>query len=212
MAEVGIYGPGILLVDDEEHIRELLVEELRDVGFVNIFCASNGLECMSIIQEKGEEIVLVVLDIRMSDMTGLEVVRNLTNLYEAIIGIVFYTAYEEYHSEARKLGNERILNLDYVRKSGNVQPLIDSITQNTRLVLEKREKLKKGSYQDLIGRLDGISSKTKDILSRIEKIEKHKPSFLEDIGKGVIITIILAIFVIASLFFGLGDFLKKLIG
>ncbi|WP_196000552.1 response regulator transcription factor [Clostridium sp. 1001271B_151109_B4] len=63
----------ILVVDDEKEIRELLNINLINEGF-NVFKASSGKEALEIINK--EEICLMVLDVMMPDMDGLEVCRR----------------------------------------------------------------------------------------------------------------------------------------
>lgn len=65
----------ILIVDDEPHIRLLLVqtlEELEDEG-VEIFTASNGAEALEAIQQ--EKPNLVFLDVMMPKMNGFDVCK-----------------------------------------------------------------------------------------------------------------------------------------
>ena len=60
----------ILIVDDEKNIRTLFRDELEEAGYL-VETAASGGEAL----EKAEEFRphLLVLDVRMEDMTGLEV-------------------------------------------------------------------------------------------------------------------------------------------
>lgn len=64
----------ILVVDDEKEIRDLLEINLKSEGYI-VFKASCGKEALEILNR--EEIDLVVLDIMMPDMDGLEVCKKL---------------------------------------------------------------------------------------------------------------------------------------
>jgi CheY-like chemotaxis protein len=69
----------ILIVDDEVHIRMLLVqalEELEDVHGVTILTASNGIEGLETIRRERPD--LVFLDIMMPRMNGYEVCEAVT--------------------------------------------------------------------------------------------------------------------------------------
>ena len=59
----------ILVVDDEDHIRDYLTEELTDEGY-EVLMATSAPEALKMIEK--EELDLVVLDIRMPGMTGVE--------------------------------------------------------------------------------------------------------------------------------------------
>lgn len=62
----------ILLVDDEEAMRELGKELLEEVGY-RVITAENGTEALSVFAEKKDEIALVVLDLVMPDIDGGQV-------------------------------------------------------------------------------------------------------------------------------------------
>ena len=68
----------ILVVDDEKEIRELLNINLINEGF-NVFKAGCGKEALEIIDN--EEINLMVLDVMMPDIYGLEVCRRVREKY-----------------------------------------------------------------------------------------------------------------------------------
>lgn len=65
----------ILLVEDDEDIRELFAETLREAGY-EVDEAQNGLEALEQI-EAGNEPYLLLLDLMMPVMTGPELLRAL---------------------------------------------------------------------------------------------------------------------------------------
>ena len=92
----------ILLVDDEPHILELLSVALEDEKY-RILRAKNGKEALA--QFKKEKPYLVLLDIRMPDVDGLEVLRQIkeSNQTSSVIMMSAYGAMETV-LEAIKLG------------------------------------------------------------------------------------------------------------
>lgn len=68
----------ILVVDDEKELRDLLEINLKNEGY-NVFKASSGEEALEILDR--EEINLIVLDIMMPDMDGLEVCKRVREKY-----------------------------------------------------------------------------------------------------------------------------------
>ncbi|MET3289181.1 UNVERIFIED_CONTAM: DNA-binding response OmpR family regulator [Brevibacillus sp. OAP136] len=64
----------ILIVDDEEHIRELMRIFLRNEGF-EVAEATNGAEALSIVEKSA--IDLVILDIMMPHMDGWELCKKI---------------------------------------------------------------------------------------------------------------------------------------
>ncbi len=84
----------ILIVDDEALARERLHEFVNELySDITITEASNGLQALKIINDDAPEIVL--LDIRMPGMDGLEVARHTLQM-ESPPSIVFTTAYQEH--------------------------------------------------------------------------------------------------------------------
>jgi two-component system, LytTR family, response regulator AlgR len=88
----------VLIVDDELPARDRLQALVNELpGYDVVDMCSNGADALSKIAEKNPSIVL--LDIRMPGMTGIEVARHLGAL-ENPPAIVFTTAYDEYALEA----------------------------------------------------------------------------------------------------------------
>jgi two-component system response regulator AlgR len=85
----------ILIVDDEllarERLHDLTVELYPDVI---TFEASNGMEALEKINEFHPDIVL--LDIRMPGMDGLEVANHVLHLEEKKPAVIFTTAYQDH--------------------------------------------------------------------------------------------------------------------
>lgn len=78
----------ILIVDDNEGVRVALSEALSDK--YEVFCAKEGKESLDIIT--GREVDLIILDIRLPGMNGLEILREIRRATAGILVIVI-TAY-----------------------------------------------------------------------------------------------------------------------
>ena len=88
----------VLLVDDEKLARDRLERMLADFPDVEVVGqASNGLQAVELAANLAPE--LVILDIRMPGMDGLEAARHLAEL-DAPPAIVFCTAYQEHAIQA----------------------------------------------------------------------------------------------------------------
>ncbi len=81
----------ILVVDDEESIREMLGEVLRSAGY-NVLTAENGLEAVTTYQKHKQTIALVVSDIGMPHMDGEELFWRLKTLDEKV-KVIIMTGY-----------------------------------------------------------------------------------------------------------------------
>ena len=80
----------ILIVDDEPDIVNL-TERFLEKGNYNTITCSNGKEAMRILEEKYEEIALILLDIMMPGMSGFSVLKDIKgdDRYKDIIVILF---------------------------------------------------------------------------------------------------------------------------
>lgn len=69
----------ILVVDDEKNIRTLFRDELEEAGY-EVDTAGSGQEALDKVSAQRPD--LIVLDIRMEDMTGLEVLEQVRRDHE----------------------------------------------------------------------------------------------------------------------------------
>ena len=67
----------VLLVDDEPDILEFLSYNLKKEGY-NVFTANNGKEAVSIAKKETPQ--LIILDVMMPDMDGIETCREIREI------------------------------------------------------------------------------------------------------------------------------------
>jgi len=88
----------ILIVDDEKLARDRLQRHLQELAAATeIFQAGNGLDALTQCEEQKPDIIL--LDIRMPGMDGIETANKLSEL-KTPPAIIFVTAYDEYALDA----------------------------------------------------------------------------------------------------------------
>ncbi len=71
----------LLIVDDERNIRTLFRDELEEEGY-EVETAGSGAEALDKVKAQTPD--LIVLDIRMEDMTGLEVLEQIRREHESL--------------------------------------------------------------------------------------------------------------------------------
>jgi two-component system response regulator AlgR len=102
----------LFIADDEvparERIKELLADIAEEVPTSVVGEARHGLEALELVPQSGAQVVL--LDIEMPGMAGIEVARHLSAL-EPRPGVVFVTAHERHAVEAFEVNA-----LDYLLK------------------------------------------------------------------------------------------------
>jgi two-component system response regulator CpxR len=67
--------PTVLVVDDDDAIREIMAEVLRDEGF-DVVCAGNGAQALNELR-KEPHLDLMLLDLMMPVMSGWELLEEL---------------------------------------------------------------------------------------------------------------------------------------
>ncbi|MBU1221287.1 response regulator [Myxococcota bacterium] len=69
----------ILFVDDENSVRRAGEKMLKRLGF-NVFSASNGLEAIEVFKNHSNEISVIILDVAMPEMDGIETMIEIKKL------------------------------------------------------------------------------------------------------------------------------------
>lgn len=104
----------ILLVDDEESIQIVYREEFEDEGY-QVISALNGITALEKFKE--EEPDLVILDIQMPGMNGVEVLRQMKMLKPSV-PVILSSAYQEFKRDLGTWASD-----EYIVKSGNLDEL-----------------------------------------------------------------------------------------
>lgn len=94
--------PKILIVDDQYGIRILLSEVFRNEGYLT-YEAANGKEALALCEQERPD--LVILDMKIPGMDGLEILKHL-KAKDSSIRVIMMTAYGELDTikEAMELG------------------------------------------------------------------------------------------------------------
>jgi two-component system response regulator (stage 0 sporulation protein F) len=82
-----VSGPTLLVVDDDATVRFSLSFLLDQDGY-NVITASGGHEAIELYRERWGEIAIVLLDIQMPELNGLEVLAHLREINSAVRAIV----------------------------------------------------------------------------------------------------------------------------
>lgn len=119
-------GKSILLVDDDLRNLFALTSALESRG-LQVKAAKNGLEALEIMEEKGREVDLVLMDIMMPKMDGYEAIRRIrANPDSAVkkVPIIALTAkaMREDHEKCIEVGAS-----DYLTKPVNLENLFTSM-------------------------------------------------------------------------------------
>ena len=141
----------ILYVEDEDIIRENITDMLKDVCS-KVFTANNGEEGFNLFLEKQEHIHLVISDIQMPILSGMDMARKIREItYE--VPIIFTTAF----SDSKYLFDSINIGVDaYVEKPVDIMQLLKT-TKKTILPFAQRKALLEQAYID---KLTGLKNRS----------------------------------------------------
>jgi DNA-binding response OmpR family regulator len=115
----------VLIVDDEPHLRLLYETELRRAGYETM-TASNAMQGLEFVETMKPD--LVILDIRMAGMDGIEALQRIIERDNSI-PVVLNTAFSSYKDNYLTWAADA-----YVTKSSDVTELLGAVQE----VLEAR--------------------------------------------------------------------------
>jgi DNA-binding NtrC family response regulator len=125
----------VLIVDDEEEFRELTIKRLGKKGLI-VEGAESGQKALEILKAGRTDVV--VLDVKMPGMDGIETLRHIRNL-QPLVEVLLLTGHASVDSgiEGMKLGA-----FDYLMKPIELEPLLEKLNdayEKKRLQEEKIE-------------------------------------------------------------------------
>ena len=146
----------VLIVDDEFLARKLMTEYVSKVDFLNLVdTCPDATKAMEILNN--ENIDILLLDIQMPDLSGMEMLKLINNRP----AVILTTAYSEYAVDAFSLGvvDYLLKPFDYARfmqainKAVSLKTNIQEYTSdssNDYMMIKADYKLYKVNYDDLL--------------------------------------------------------------
>lgn len=119
----------VLIVDDEKHIRTLYSDELAEEGY-DVSTAADGKDILNLIETMKPDVI--ILDIKMVDCNGLDVLQQIRNRYYNL-PVILCSAYGSFRVDVKAIAADA-----YVVKSSDLSELKQKIAQ----VLEANVPLK----------------------------------------------------------------------
>src|SRR5215213_8695374 len=110
--------PKILVADDDAAIRALLTDLLKGEGY-EVIEARTGAEVLAIV-DKPEKPDLVLMDVRMPEMAGLDVLRRMRDAGIGV-GVIMMTAYG---SSGLAIQSIQLGAYDYLQKPFDVDEVL----------------------------------------------------------------------------------------
>ena len=179
----------ILIADDERLLRIDLKELLEDLGYQVVGEARDGLEALNLIKQENPDVV--ILDIKMPRMNGIEVAREVSGEYP----VIMLTAYSESQliEQARDAGAMAYLTKPF--REGDVSPAIELAVSNflEKAVLTERVSRLKAQLETrkLLDRAKGLLMKKEGLSEpkayrRLQEISMNKNKPIKEVAEAVI--------------------------
>ena len=130
----------LLLVDDEENFRRTITKRLKKRGF-DPEEAGTGEECLSILKKEPKDVV--VLDVKMPGISGIETLRQIKENHPKT-EVIMLTGHATTQDgvEGIKMGA-----FDYLTKPVEMEHLLEKIKQAYQKILREEEKLREAEFR-----------------------------------------------------------------
>jgi len=164
----------ILVVDDEESVRDSLTNWFREDGF-QVECAENAKKALQLLEVKNFDIILA--DIKMPGMDGLEMLKRIKALKTDAV-VIMMTAFATVNTAVIALKDGAF---DYITKPFDPDDLSHLIRNATKqIALSKENETLKNklvsleNVEDLIGKSDAM----KKVLDQVESVAPSNASVI----------------------------------
>lgn len=155
----------LLIIDDQRLIRDSLKSALGDEGY-NVLLAENGRQGISVL--KKNSIDLILLDLKLPDSNGIDVLKQIKTINPECI-VIMMTGYGTIENAvtAMKLGAFDYINKPF--KSKHISTIIKLALETQKLQKEVnafREQAKSLYVNRIIGKSEGIQA-IQDMIAKV---------------------------------------------
>jgi len=158
----------VLIIDDEADLRSLLTKLLTLEGF-KVLCAENGRNGLALAQK--EDFAVVVADVRLPDINGLDLIQKIKQL-NPLTEVIVITAYGTIEDGVHAIKEGAF---DYITKGdedNKIIPVIQRAMENVRMKyrIEQLEKQVGEKYN--FNNITGTSKVIKDAVDIAKKVSE----------------------------------------
>jgi len=138
--------PLVMLVDDEAPFVETMTKRLgkRDLNVISAFSGREALE----ILDKHHNIDVVILDVKMPGMDGIETLKQMKSAYP-LIEVVMLTAHATVESAIEGM---RFGAFDYLMKPCDMEQLMGKVNEATRKKRDHEEKIREAHVKEILAK------------------------------------------------------------
>jgi DNA-binding NtrC family response regulator len=136
--------PFVMLVDDEVPFVETMTKRLgkRNLKVITAFSGQEALETLS----KNRNVDVVILDVKMPGMDGVETLKEIKKAYP-LIEVIMLTAYATVETaiEGMRLGA-----YDYLMKPCDIEQLMQKVEEATKKRRAHEEKIREARVKEAL--------------------------------------------------------------
>ncbi len=139
-------SPLVMLVDDEAPFVETMTKRLekRDLNVISAFSGQEALE----ILDKHQNVDVVILDVKMPGMDGIETLKTMKSAYP-LIEVVMLTAHATVESAIEGM---RFGAFDYLMKPCDMEQLMGKVNEATRKKQGHEEKIREAHVKEILAK------------------------------------------------------------
>ncbi len=165
----------ILVVDDDQSIRDTLSSYLKRQEY-DVYSAENGVEALEISKKINPD--LIITDVRMPEMNGLELLSKVKEI-DSHIQVIMISAFDDMQSTVRAMQNGAY---DYIEKPLEIDKLklrIKRALENKRLS-SRLESLIPSDYKEykIENTLIGKTPEIKEVYKKIGQVSSSRVTVL----------------------------------
>jgi len=136
--------PFILMADDEASFVETMAKRL-DKRDLKVITALGGEEAIEFL-DRNRNVDVVILDVKMPGMDGIECLREIKKKYP-LVEVIMLTGHATVETaiEGMKLGA-----FDYLMKPCEIENLVEKVNQAARKKQEHMEKIKEAQIREAL--------------------------------------------------------------
>ncbi len=173
----------IMIADDEEILRKELAKKISEIKDIEIiYTAGNGLELIKAIKKMKPHIIIT--DIAMPGMSGIDVIRKIRNELSST-EIIFITSYEEYIKQAVELYAVDFIEkpIDYERLCETILRIKKRFADNNKLIEFRIDKGSKYIRLNDLYFIEAMKKKTRIVTEKEDFISNYSLRETEELIK-----------------------------
>lgn len=139
--------PNVLLVDDEVPFVETMTKRLSKRG-MNVQTAFSGMEALEKLDEEGNNVEVVILDVKMPGMDGVETLGEIKRKHP-LVEVIMLTGHATVSSAISGMKKGAY---DYLLKPCDIEELINKVNQAVTKKRDHQNKIIEARMKDFMRR------------------------------------------------------------